>query len=182
MRKCSDCEEGYAWRRGRCKPCDYITSQAYERTPKGFLMRSYRNMLGRTRGLTTRSNHLYKGLPICKKEDFYKWSMEKDSGFLNLLENYKESGFERSLAPSVDRIDKYQGYLLENMRWLTISENVSMIVKSQDDLKYLPVGITQRGKRFAVCKVFRKTKYYRSFLDLEDAKNYLTSILEGRVK
>lgn len=182
MKKCSDCDEGEAWRRGRCKPCDYRTSQTYERTPKGFLMRAYRNMLGRTKGLTTRSNHLYKGLPICEKEEFYKWSMQSDSGFLELLENYRKSGFERSLAPSVDRKDKYRGYLLDNMRWMTISENVSLIVKSHEEIKELPIGITKKGKRYAVCKTFRKTRYYKSFLKLEDAKEYLLSILEDRIK
>ena len=163
MKICTSCKKEEVWRRSKCKPCDYKISQAYERTPKGFLMRAYRNMLGRTRGLTSRSNHIYKGLPICEKEEFYKWSMQPDSGFLELLENYRESGFERSLAPSVDRKDKHEGYLLDNMRWVTISQNVSLVAKSLEDIKELPVGITITGKRYTVCKTFRKVRYYKSF-------------------
>jgi hypothetical protein len=40
-----------------------------------------------------------------------------------MFEIYKSSEFNRKLAPTVDRIDSSKGYSLDNMRWLTHSEN-----------------------------------------------------------
>lgn len=93
----------------------------YEKTEFGYLVRKYRNMLSRVRGVQGK-HHLYLGLPILPKQQFYDWaSSHKD--FKILFEAYKNSNYERKLAPSVDRIDPTRGYTLDNMRWVTHSEN-----------------------------------------------------------
>ena len=184
MKMCSDCSKSEAWRRGRCKPCDYIVSKLYEKTPKGYLMRSYRNMLNRVNGLVKKSENIYKGLPICDKEEFYSWSLDPESGFTDLLENYKNQDYERCLAPSVDRIDKNKGYTLDNIRWMTISKNSSLSDKTEDDIEKIPVGIqlTERNKPYRVEKVFRGKKYYKTFYTLEEAKDYLEDIISGKME
>lgn len=97
-------------------------TKKYEKTPKGYLVRKYRNMKSRIEGIQWRKRHLYEGLEILDKNDFYEWALNNDN-FWELFRKYKESGFQRKLAPSVDRIDSSKGYVLSNMRWLTHSEN-----------------------------------------------------------
>ena len=94
----------------------------YEKTKKGFLMRKYRNMQSRVLGIQKKKSHLYKGLGILDREDFYDWAL-KHPDYEKLFKEWKNSGYERGLCPTVDRIDSTKGYHLENMRWLTHSEN-----------------------------------------------------------
>jgi hypothetical protein len=94
----------------------------YEKTEKGFMMRLYRNMKSRVSGVQKQKFHLYQGKTLLSKEEFYEWfknNKDKDE----LFRKYEESGFDRKLAPSVDRIDSSKGYELDNIRLITHSEN-----------------------------------------------------------
>lgn len=98
-------------------------TKTYEKTPKGYLMRSYRNMLNRVNGLV--KPHLYKGKEILSKEQFYNWAWgNKD--FWRLYRQWVKSGYERKLSPSVNRIDSEKGYTINNMEWLSHSVNSSL--------------------------------------------------------
>lgn len=94
----------------------------YEKTVSGFLMRVYRNMLSRVSGVQKLKAHLYIGKEILSKEEFYNWS-KNSIEFNNLYNIWKLNNYDRKLTPSVDRIDSSKGYTLENMRWITHSEN-----------------------------------------------------------
>ena len=97
-------------------------TQKYEKTPKGFLVRTYRNMLSRVTGVQKNKAHLYKGKPILNKHTFYVWALT-DKNFLELFKVWEGSNYSRKLTPSIDRIDPAHGYTLDNVRWLTHSEN-----------------------------------------------------------
>jgi len=96
-------------------------TKKYEKTESGFLMRLYRNMESRISGIQTAKYHLYKGLDILDKESFYKWA--KSIEFRSLFKLWEESQYDRKLTPSVDRIDSSKGYSIDNMEWVTHSEN-----------------------------------------------------------
>lgn len=85
-------------------------------------MRLYRNMQSRITGVQKQKFHLYEGKELLNRNDFYNWAID-NSTFLQMFEVYKNSGFDRKFAPTVDRVDSSKGYILENMRWLTHSEN-----------------------------------------------------------
>lgn len=120
-------------RGGMCKVCknlkqvsyrektENVHSKQYEKTLNGYLMRTYRNMLSRVTGVLKTKEHLYKGLEILKREEFYKWSLE--SNYPYLLQAYEASGYDMKLAPSIDREDSSLGYVIGNIRWVTHSEN-----------------------------------------------------------
>lgn len=113
---------GSGGKRAKCTSCLSEWSKSYEKTEDGFLMRVYRNMLSRVTGVQKQKYHLYKGKSILSKEDFYAWA--KGSYMFKLLFIvYKHSGHQRKLAPSVDRIDSSLGYELDNIEWVTMSEN-----------------------------------------------------------
>lgn len=94
----------------------------YEKTKNGFLMRLYRNMKSRIDGVQAAKYHLYEGKPLLEKETFYAWARSQGE-FHKLFEAWEQSGYDRKLTPSVDRIDSSEGYLLWNMEWVTHSEN-----------------------------------------------------------
>lgn len=97
-------------------------TKKYEKTPKGYLMRSYRNMLSRVNGVQKLKYHLYCGKDILDRNEFYEWSI-KNPEFNKLFNEYVKSGFTRALAPSPDRKDSSLGYSIENIEWVTMSEN-----------------------------------------------------------
>lgn len=108
--------------RQRCKRCMATWTKNYEKTPKGFLVRAYRNITSRVRGIQKKGSHNYRDLPVMAKSDFYA-TYETDPTFLELLKNYRTSGWKPSKAPSVDRIYPWFGYVHGNIRWVTHSEN-----------------------------------------------------------
>jgi hypothetical protein len=101
---------------------DNISTKKYEKTHKGFIMRMYRNMKSRITGVQKGKFHLYSGKELLSKDDFYTWAINNDS-FYNLFDVYQKSGFDRKLAPSVDRIDSSLGYFIDNMEFVTHSVN-----------------------------------------------------------
>jgi len=111
-----------AWQRERRKKTGNSDSKKYERTKKGKLMRTYRNMESRVKGIAQQKQHLYSDLPVLCRKDFYNWS-SADENFNTLYEAWVESGYDRKLSPSIDRIDTSAGYTIGNIRWVTHSEN-----------------------------------------------------------
>lgn len=99
-----------------------IHTKKYEKTRKGYLMRTYRNMLSRVRGVLKSKAHLYEGLEILPKDEFYSWSLNNPN-FINLFNDYVNSDYDIKVSPSIDRIDSSRGYTLDNIRWITFLEN-----------------------------------------------------------
>lgn len=109
-------------RRQYRKDTNNLESKKYEKTVKGFLMRTYRNMQSRVTGVQKKKAHLYKGLDLLPREDFYTWALCSED-FKLLWEDWIVSQYDQKLTPSVDRVDSSKGYSLCNMRWITHSEN-----------------------------------------------------------
>ena len=99
-----------------------VCTKKYEKTPNGFLVRLYRNMKSRITGVQKDKFHLYEGKYLLGKEEFYKWAKDNPN-FLLLLKEYENSNYDRKLAPSVDRVNSKLGYFIDNMEWVTHSEN-----------------------------------------------------------
>ena len=113
---------------------DYLVTKKYEKTKKGFLVRTYRNMLSRVTGIQKLKSHLYFGKEILNKELFYEFSLNNEI-FSNLFKNWENNNYLQKLTPSIDRIDSKLGYLIDNIRWLTHSENSSQGNKSRYKIK-----------------------------------------------
>ena len=97
-------------------------TKKYEKTKSGFLVRMYRNMKSRTLGIQYKKAHLYMGLDLLDKQDFYQWA-NASAEFHEMFAAWETSGHCRKLTPTVDRIDSSKGYEVGNMQWLTHSDN-----------------------------------------------------------
>lgn len=105
-------------------------TKKYEKTRNGFLMRTYRNMKSRVSGVHWKKAHLYYGLDIMPKNDFYEWSIN-DNSFNTLFEQWSVNAHDRKLTPSIDRLDTSLGYVNGNVRWITHSENSKLGCESK---------------------------------------------------
>ena len=119
-------EKYKAWRREYRKKIKNIDSKKYEKTENGFLMRAYRNMKSRVSGIQKLKAHLYSGKSILEKELFYKWS-KTNKTFIKLFKDWQSKNYDRKLTPSVNRINSEKGYDLDNMEWITHSENSRLV-------------------------------------------------------
>jgi hypothetical protein len=114
------------------------TTKKYERTKNGKLMRTYRNMQSRVTGILKKKRHLYEGLPILPRAEFYRWANASNE-FHRLFDGWVDSGYRCGESPSVDRIDSSKGYTLGNMRWLTHRENSRNTRRSLSRAESLPL-------------------------------------------
>lgn len=94
----------------------------YNRTLKGFLVLKHAKMVQRARGHNGPKDHLYKGLPVISPNSFYSWALST-TNIHEMFSKYKKSGWKYSLCPSIDRINPKEGYILGNMRFITMKEN-----------------------------------------------------------
>ena len=97
-----------------------LNNSRYWKTRKGKLMMTYNNMNRRVRGYIKK--HLYEGLELLSREDFYRFSLCGED-YHKLYEDWVGSDYDRKLSPSIDRIDSSKGYTLDNIQWITHSEN-----------------------------------------------------------
>lgn len=115
-------EERLAYQKERRKRNHNADTKKYEKTPNGFLMRLYRNMESRVTGIQKQKHHLYRGLSLLPRQEFYDWA-KSNQEFWNLFSEWVSSQYDRRKTPTVDRIDSSKGYTLNNMEWVTHSEN-----------------------------------------------------------
>ena len=115
-------EERLERQREQRKLSGNLHTKKYEKTVNGFLMRTYRNMQSRVEGVQHLKAHLYGGKELLSRELFYAFS-KSNGEFLQLFSQWEQSNYDRKLTPSSDRKFSNQGYTLENIQWITHSEN-----------------------------------------------------------
>lgn len=127
-------EERLADQRRRRLENNNAYTKKYEKTPRGFLMRLYRNMKSRITGVQWRKSHLYVGKELFDKNAFYTWAVQQPE-FHTLFAAYQAANYDRKLAPSIDRKDSTKGYSFDNVEWVTMLENSLRGNKSRYSIK-----------------------------------------------
>lgn len=95
----------------------------YLKTKKGFIQRLYTKMKSRISGSHKTHIKYYVGKGLLTKEEFYQWIYNHPK-FDTLFLAYQESGYDKMLSPSVDRIDSSKGYEINNIRLVAFVDNL----------------------------------------------------------
>lgn len=140
---CRQCHRNEQQREQRRKNGNHFTKR-YEKTPNGFLMRSYRNMQSRVTGVQKKKAHLYQGLPILPRAEFYAWARDS-AEFWRLYRRWVMSEYDRKLTPTVNRIDPRRGYEEDNMEWVTHSVNSAMASHRPSRLNASLIRLAERA-------------------------------------
>lgn len=119
---CKKCHSKYV--NSNAKPRFYDPVRTSEINKKR--NRSYSGYKARLwNGITNRIKNCpsYRNIKLgVSRDDFIKWI--DTTNFDVLYKNWCDSNYNYLYSPSVDRIDTYQGYYLENMQIITFIENV----------------------------------------------------------
>lgn len=94
-----------------CKQCTINESRDFHKLG----WRMYNGMVGRSK----RRGH---ALPAYDKYEFQKW-LENQPNYKTLYNNWKEHNWNENYSPSIDRINNYIGYTLDNIQLTTREAN-----------------------------------------------------------
>lgn len=84
----------------------------------------YNQIRARVGGFASR-RYKVEGTEMLTREEFDKWCEENQHIFDRLYSVWEENNFSRTFAPSIDRVDSNGGYTLNNMQWLSFSDNAA---------------------------------------------------------
>lgn len=108
LNKCKDCTKGDV------KSNSKKVGDKYDSSEQGVIRIIYK---------TQKRNQRFRGhgdLPY-SKDELSKWMY--DNGYKDLYKKYISSGKVKDLKPSVDRIDDFKGYSLDNIKMVTWLDN-----------------------------------------------------------
>lgn len=117
LNKCKECTRKYI----RERDTKQIDIKRYRTNPDRYLKHKYYMM---KRICLGKSNHKsYNGMEILTYDEWMEWTKKTYDVFIELFRLWQDGGYNRRLAPSIDRIDNEKGYVVNNMQWLTNHEN-----------------------------------------------------------
>lgn len=100
---------------GFCKICDSNRRRVYQRTFKGLVYGIYNNQIKSSKKREHKP-------PTYSKSEFLGYCSMSDK-FVRLYNEWVKSGYNKELVPSIDRLDDYKGYSLDNIQVITFREN-----------------------------------------------------------
>lgn len=86
---------------------------------RAFINTRYDKIVDRCNG---NGKAFYKDMDRMSREEFMETFVDDDN-LHELHKRWRLKGYLRKDIPSIDRIDPKKGYILGNVRWLTLSEN-----------------------------------------------------------
>ena len=136
LNKCKECtmidvRKNYSNRKTQYHAYDRMR---YRNSKERYLDHIYNGIVQRCEGRCNRSYRVCGTVPL-SREEWEKFCKETDIEFMELYDVWKKSGFKRSLAPSIDRVNNDMGYEINNMQWLTQSANSSKRDSTMEEWK-----------------------------------------------
>jgi len=92
----------------------------------------YQDIKRRTGGKTKRHYHSSELGEIATKYEFIGWCFDHLQEYDIIFEEWEDNNFVKRLSPSIDRIDSNKTYTLDNIQWLSLSDNARKHNKTID--------------------------------------------------
>lgn len=124
---CKDCvskyqKANYQKRLGYRRKQTRIYHNRYKKDLLVFIRRMYSYMKARTKGHCLASS-LYSGMEICDRKEFVLFAFSNWE-LKYLFHQWIMNDYSKRLLPTPDRIDESKGYLIDNIQFLSFSDNV----------------------------------------------------------
>jgi len=150
--------------RGECNVCRRLSGSNYRKTKKGLIAIMY------TQQKQSSKRRGYE-LPDYTKQDFIEWISSQEH-FEDLYNVWAESNYDKGLTPSVDRLDDYSSYTLDNIQLITWKENSS---KGHLDRKN---GINNKHSK-AVLQYTLNGEFVDEYFSISNAKRITGATMQG---
>jgi len=137
------------WLQFKCKFCSNKRNKEYKRTIPWLVTKIY----SQQRASSKIRNHK---MPTYTKDELKNWVLWQDI-FEELYNNWVESWYKKDLIPSVDRLDDYKWYSLDNIQLITFKENYK---KSHKDMREWRNNKTNKAVIWINIKTGEKVEFY----------------------
>lgn len=144
----SSCQSSKDKLRPSCKACTVKATQARQKTLKGLVKKIFHNQK-----MTT--GKMGREAPSYTEVELLNWMLE--NGYEALWKVWAESGYDKWLSPSIDRIDNTKSYSLTNIQLVTWRKNLENQKEQNKSGKYL------HTKSKAVNQYTLEGNYIKSF-------------------
>jgi len=181
MKKCSKCgelkplSEFYIRRdqrtyRAECKKCTDKRNSDYLKTKRGVVYSIYVNQKKHSK----KRGH---AMPSYTSEELKDW-LYSQKKFHELYDKWRTSDYDMWLRPSCDRLDDYKPYTLDNLRVVTLKENVT---RSYSDRKN---GINNKTNK-AVLQFAKNGDFIKEYHSVSEATrqtkiHHISSVCLGK--
>jgi hypothetical protein len=135
---CSDCGKSKQLEtKTRCSGCNRKFKRRTR--PKYYLRTCWLEIKRRCTKKVPNRDYVAYGKDFCTKEEFVERFLT-DEKFLRLYKIWQENNYERGIAPSIDRIDETKGYTLDNLQFLSNSDNAKKSFNQSVTLRNVITG------------------------------------------
>lgn len=134
LNKCKECCKAYA----RAKDTKEYDLRRYRKNPKRYLNHKYRIIKERC----TNEKRRYYGKKFLSREEWAEFCKRTEGQFMSMYHRWQESGYERVMSPSIDRINNDGDYTLDNIQWLSLAENDKKYI--QENMR--PIIVKKNGE------------------------------------
>lgn len=123
LNKCKECTRADT-QRNYADHIDYYhkyDQDRYRKNKDRLLAHIYRGIVNRCNGVQRKYSST--GTTPISIAEWKSFCTSTRAEFDKLYDAWEKSGFQRRMAPSIDRIDNNRGYTIDNMQWLSQSDN-----------------------------------------------------------